>query len=78
MAKLHPNKEINAAIEFAVSQGWRYTLASGHAHGILWCPLEARGGCQKSVWSTPKNPFGHAQEIYRKVRQCPHPNEETS
>lgn len=31
MANRHPNKEIQAAIEFAESQGWAVTKSRGHA-----------------------------------------------
>ena len=36
----HPNKHIQAAIEYAVSLGWRVEKASGHAHiwGFIMCP----------------------------------------
>ncbi len=39
MAKLHPNKEINAAVEFAVAQGWRTRWLQGTltgSCGVLW------------------------------------------
>ena len=49
----HPNKHIEAAIRYAESLGWCVELSNGHAWGRLFCPREARGGCKKSVWSTP-------------------------
>lgn len=72
MARIHPDKEINAAIEYALEHGWTFTRASGHAFGILWCPLRHRDGCQKSVWSTPRNSFNHAREIRAAVNRCLH------
>ena len=68
----HPNKEIEGAVQFAEGNGWRCDLASGHAWGRLYCPHSDRGGCIISVWSTPRNPFAHAQSIKREVRRCPH------
>ena len=68
----HPNKEIEAAVRYAERRGRRCTRASGHAWGRLPCPHEARGGCQLSVWSTPRNPQNHANQIRRRVDGCPH------
>ena len=68
----HPNKHIRAAIEHAVSLGWRFTLSSGHAFGHLWCPVASRDGCHFSVWSTPRNPEKHARYIRNEVASCPH------
>ena len=76
MAKWHPNKDINQVVEYALFEGWRYTLSSGHAHGVLWCPCESRDGCHYSVWSTPRNPKKHARWLRKKVDACPHPAEE--
>lgn len=77
----HPNKDIEAALQYAEDCGWRYKEAgkSSHAWGRLLCLLEAREGCQLSVWSTPKNPDVHAKQIRRKVKQCLHTgdNDET-
>jgi len=68
----HPNKEINAALEYAASQGWIIIKSKrGHCWGMIRCPY-GRGGCQKSVWSTPKNPENHAKAITRFVESCPH------
>ena len=70
----HPNKEIRAAVEDALARGW--TLVPGgppaHAWGQLRCPFGQRGGCQKSVYSTPRKPEAHAAEIRRYVNRCPH------
>lgn len=68
----HPNKEIEAAVKHAISKGWRFKGSKGHAWGRLFCPAKVRGGCQISVWSTPKSPFDHARQIRRRVDKCPH------
>lgn len=72
--KKHPNKEIEMAIRYAKFQGWHYkpTGNSAHAWGRLVCPLQMRAGCMMSIWSTPRNPYAHAEQITRKIDQCPH------
>jgi len=72
--KSHPNKEIEAAIQYAEKHGWRYKSAgnSAHAWGRLLCPLSTRDGCAMSVWSTPRNSQNHAIQIRRSVDKCPH------
>ncbi len=72
MAKHHPNKDINEVIEYALTLGWRYSLATGHAHGQLWCPHAQRSGCRLSVYSTPRNPVNHARYLRRQIDSCPH------
>ena len=73
----HPDKEIESAIQYAESFGWRYKKSgsSAHAWGRLLCILENREGCIMSLWSTPRNPFKHARQIKRKVDQCQHEGE---
>jgi hypothetical protein len=73
VAKHHPNKEISAAIDDAISLGWSFVKRNGkgHAYGLLRCP-HGSGGCQKSVFSTPKNPGNHTREIRAAVNRCPH------
>ena len=75
--KRHPSKEIEAAIQYAESQGWRYKVAgdSAHAWGRLLCRLESREGCAMSIWSTPKNPYQHAEQVKRRVDMCLHKGE---
>jgi hypothetical protein len=68
----HPNKEIRAAIAYALSRGWRLVKCSGHAWGRLFCGRGDRSGCQISVWSTPRDPDVHAEQIRRAVDKCPH------
>lgn len=65
--KHHPNKEISAAIQYAIERGWTYT--KGNNYGALWCPNECR--CRMSVWSTPKKPQDFAKRIRRTVDKCP-------
>ncbi|ADG66071.1 conserved hypothetical protein [Planctopirus limnophila DSM 3776] len=71
----HPNKHIRAAIEFALSCGWAARSGGGHAFCIIFCPKNNRSGCQKSVWSTPRDPEAHARDIIRFVEKCPHSGE---
>ncbi len=72
----HPNKEIHEALKYAQNQGWTVIKsAKGHCWGVIRCPY-GYGGCQKSIWSTPKNPQSHAKSIERYVNQCPHVDEE--
>lgn len=76
--KRHPNKDIEEAVKYAESMGWRFKAAgdSAHAWGRLLCVLEAREGCSMSIWSTPRNPFAHAEQIIRSVKRCPHKKED--
>jgi hypothetical protein len=68
----HPNKHICEALKLAISLGWELVPSRGHAYCVIRCSFGARGGCQKSVWSTPKNPEGHARDIVRYAQACPH------
>lgn len=72
--KIHPDKEIEAAIEYAESQGWRYRKAgrSAHTWGRLLCPYKKRNGCTIAIWSTPSNIGLHVNQILQKVKYCPH------
>ena len=54
----HPDKDIERAVKYAESQGWRFKLSRGHAWGHLYCPGATRDGCRTSVWSTPAIPRG--------------------
>ena len=76
----HPNKEIEAAVQYAESKGWRFKEAgrSAHAWGRLLCAHADRGGCMLSVWSTPRVPEYHARQITRNVDKCPHSAREES
>ncbi|WP_030006987.1 hypothetical protein [Picosynechococcus sp. NKBG042902] len=74
MGKLHHNKEIAAAIQEALEQGWTFKKSSGSAHafGVLLCPEHNRLGCKKSVLSTPRNPENHAKQIRKAIKQYSH------
>ena len=74
MAARHPNKHIAAAIEVAERRGWRVEKAGPRAHswGRLLCPESTREGCYVPVFSTPRNPQRHAQDIIRSLDRCPH------
>lgn len=67
----HPNKEIEAAVRYAESMGWKLYLSPGHAWGHLLCPLNTRKGCRVPVWSTPRSPENHAKGIMRAIDRCP-------
>lgn len=69
--KNHPNKDIQAAIAYAISQGWLFRSSNGHAFGRLHCSLPGHKEHIMSIWSTPKSPEQHAKQIRRKVDQCP-------
>lgn len=76
MPPRHPDKEIRAAVAYAVKGGWTVTLSSGHAWGILRCPAATRQGGQVWVWSTPRNREAHARSIRTAVDRCGHSKEE--
>ncbi|OYV77072.1 MAG: hypothetical protein B7Z74_00115 [Deltaproteobacteria bacterium 21-66-5] len=68
----HPNKEFDAAWRYAESRGWTVIRSKkGHCWGIIRC-AHGRGGCQKSIWSTPRVPQDHADAIPPFVDRCPH------
>ena len=69
----HPDKEVEAAVQYAESQGWRVRMM-GHWGRIL-CPHAGRDGCQFGVNSTPRNGADHARQIRRVVDRCPHGKE---
>jgi hypothetical protein len=70
----HPNKHIREAIEYAEQRGWEFVKSSARAHsfGALYCPRHERDGCIIQVFSTPRNPEGHARWLRRQVDRCPH------
>lgn len=73
----NPNKEIENAIKYAESLGWRYKKSgdSAHAWGKMLCALDSREGCAMSIWSTPRNMYQHADQIKRRVNMCLHAKE---
>lgn len=66
----HPIKEVEEAVRYAESQGWRWQR-KGH-WGRLYCPHADRDGCQVGVYGTPRNADAHARQIIRAVDRCPH------
>ena len=73
--KRHPKKEVNEAILYAESQGWRVEVGGSHGYGKLYCPYNdksCRGGkrCRVSIWSTPKSPGNHARRLKEVVDNC--------
>jgi hypothetical protein len=42
----HPNKEIEAVIQYAEDRGWRVLVGGSHAWGFLYCPEASREGCR--------------------------------
>ena len=72
MARLHSNKEISKAIEYALDHGFRIVAAgrSSHIKLSLYCPVTSREGCKVSVFSTPRSPEQHAKDIRDKIDRC--------
>ncbi len=73
--KSHPKQEIEDALRYAESHGWRVDVGGSHAWGKIKCPYndkECRCGefCIASIWSTPKNSGNHAKQIKRVVDNC--------
>lgn len=68
----HPSKDVEHAIKYAESKGWRVEKRTGHAWCRLFCPQADRSGCMISVYGTPRNPVNHASQIERGVAKCPH------
>ena len=73
--KAHPKKEVESALQYAESNGWRVEVGAGHAWGRMYCPHNSRDCrcgefCITSIWSTPKNPANHAKQLRRVVDRC--------
>jgi hypothetical protein len=68
----HPDQEIDAAVTYAESRGWRAEPRNGHAWARLFCPGGRPGDCVVSVWSTPADPISHARAIRGRVNACTH------
>lgn len=68
----HKDKHIQAAIDYAISQGWRLVKGGGssHCYAQIRCGNSEHGTHMMSIWSTPKNCENHAKQIRRKVNQC--------
>ena len=39
--RLHPKKEIEAALRHAESKGWRVEVGGSHAWGKMYCPYNS-------------------------------------
>lgn len=77
MRRIHPRKEIEAALHYAEDHGWRAVPAKGkgHAWGRLYCPYneaDCRCGefCIVGIWSTPRCAEHHAATLKRVVDHC--------
>ncbi|MDT0133952.1 MULTISPECIES: hypothetical protein [Providencia] len=63
--KKHPNKHIQAAIEYAIENGWLWVSAGNSSH--TFCKLRCGNAVDEhkthmmSVWSTPKVMEVHAK-----------------
>ncbi|EPI2105625.1 hypothetical protein ACS5F0_001374 [Providencia rettgeri] len=72
--KKHPNKHVQAAIEYAIENGWVRVTAGNSSH--TFCKLRCGNAVGEhkthmmSVWSTPKVMEVHAKQIIRKVNHC--------
>ena len=75
LRRVHPDREIEAALRHAEEKGWRIRLGGSHAWGKMYCPYNddsCRCGefCVTSIWSTPKNAGSHAKALRRVVDKC--------
>lgn len=70
--KAHPDKDIRAAINYALANGWTFNAAgkSAHCFGRLMCGIPQHKDHMMSIWSTPKNTLNHARQIIRMVERC--------
>jgi hypothetical protein len=68
----HPKPAVEAAVQELEDAGWRVVSGSGHAWGKAYCPQADRTGCIVVIWSTPRTPEAHADQIRRKLRKCTH------
>jgi len=56
--KKHPKPEVDQALRYAESCGWRVEIGGSHAWGRIYCPYndkDCKCGefCIASIWSTP-------------------------
>ncbi|NIY47250.1 hypothetical protein [Cedecea colo] len=75
MRRVHPNKDIEAALSYAEHQGWQIKAGGSHCWGKMYCPWNnkiCRCGefCISCIWSTPRNAWNHARQIRRVVDGC--------
>lgn len=78
--RTHPKQEIEDALRYAETQGWRVEVGGSHAWGKIYNDKECRCGefCIASIWSTPKNAGTHAKQIKRVVDKCSTRNNENN
>lgn len=75
MRRRHPDKEIEAVLQFAELNGWRVVPGGSHAWGRMYCPSRSevrRCGafCISSIWSTPRSSGAHSRFLRRVVLNC--------
>ncbi len=75
LRRVHPNKDIEAALSYAERQGWQVKAGGSHCWGKIYCPWNdktCRCGefCISCIWSTPRNAWNHARQIRRVVDGC--------
>lgn len=75
LRRRHPKPDVEAALRYAETNGWKVTVGGSHAWGRMACPFNAadcrRGKfCLTSIWSTPRNPGNHARQLRRVVDNC--------
>jgi hypothetical protein len=68
----HPNKDIEAAIQYAEARGWYFVRAGSHGWGLFRCPHSGRDGHEFMVQSTPRVARNHADLFRKVVRRCQH------
>ncbi|MRT11462.1 hypothetical protein GJV07_04045 [Enterobacteriaceae bacterium RIT711] len=73
--RIHPNKDIEAALSYAECQGWQVRPGGAHCWGKMYCPWNdkaCRCGefCISCIWSTPRSAYNHARQIRRVVDNC--------
>ncbi|MXP49936.1 hypothetical protein FD733_12630 [Pantoea sp. Eser] len=73
--KRHHSKDIESALCYAESHGWRVVPGGHHAWGKMYCPknlMTCRCGefCLTCIWSTPKSAQNHANALRRVVDHC--------
>ncbi|WP_202303854.1 hypothetical protein [Dryocola clanedunensis] len=73
--RAHPDKDIEAALTYAESQGWRVLPGGAHCWGKMYCPWNdktCRCGefCISCIWGTPRSARNHARLIRRVVDKC--------
>ncbi|RPH21828.1 hypothetical protein EHN07_17750 [Buttiauxella warmboldiae] len=73
--RMHPNKDIEAALSYAECQGWSVRPGGSHCWGKMYCPWNdkaCRCGefCISCIWATPRSACNHARQIRRVVDNC--------